>query len=97
MHLNSGLCSVPWPEDREQNEGPLLNTEGLRYLHQGATEIKSQVHSFLKAELSLLNTCILGADYRIKQMMTEKDTTVYLEYHKYNPGHYLIAFILQTS
>lgn len=44
-----------------------------------------------------MNTCIFGADYRIKQMMTEKDTTVYLEYHKYNPGHYLIAFILQAS
>lgn len=27
-----------------------------------------------------MNTCIFGADYRIKQMMTEKDTTVYSEY-----------------
>lgn len=44
-----------------------------------------------------MNTCILGADYRIKQMMTEKDTTVYSKYHKYNPVHYLIAFILQSS
>lgn len=44
-----------------------------------------------------MKTCIFGTDYRIKQMMTEKDTTVYSKYHKYNPGNYLIAFILQTS
>lgn len=53
MHLNSGLCTVPWPGDGQQNEGHFLNVEGLRYLHPSATEIKSQVYSFLKAELGL--------------------------------------------
>jgi len=39
-----------------------------------------------------MNTCILGADYRIKQMMTEEDIhihkfTVYSKYQNYNPVH----------
>lgn len=53
MHLNSGLGSVPWPGEEEQDEGHLLNIEGLTQLHSSGTEIKSQGHSFLKAGLGL--------------------------------------------
>lgn len=53
MHLNSGLFSLPGPGDVKQNEGHLLNIDNLRYLHPSATEIKSQVHSFIRAEHGL--------------------------------------------
>lgn len=40
---------------------------------------------------------ILCADYKTKQMMTEKLITVYSKYPRYNTVHCLTVFILQTS
>lgn len=63
------------------------------HLYPSATEVKSQVHSFLTYFMTIY---ILWADYRTKQMMTEKHITVYSKYPKYNTVHCLTAFILQT-
>lgn len=92
--LNSGLCIVAWrwetkPRTLTKHGGlKIICTQVLLKLKVRCTHSNSRTY--------FMTIYILWADYRTKQMMTEKHITVYSKYPKYNTVHCLTAFILQT-